>query len=478
MEGRAIARPNPRDDATVTPGFWLQWRAGQLPGQTRAARPPRPRRHASMEGRAIARPNVHGGVTVIEHVALQWRAGQLPGQTRPPFQRMMSGHHASMEGRAIARPNGRVCTSASPPKAASMEGRAIARPNRRAQSPTCSGGCRFNGGPGNCPAKRRVTERHDGLPSGASMEGRAIARPNKILLLASPWMSMSLQWRAGQLPGQTCQARLSTTPNHPLQWRAGQLPGQTPRSRPHLLGPAGASMEGRAIARPNAMVPSVSVASMALLQWRAGQLPGQTFHTILVGPYGSGLQWRAGQLPGQTQPGQLVLGDGEVASMEGRAIARPNTPAMTSTGSTPACFNGGPGNCPAKRPHRPADRGPHRASMEGRAIARPNFSVTIMRHGAWTASMEGRAIARPNNGNTADAEDEMGASMEGRAIARPNLPVPAPDTNSPWLQWRAGQLPGQTVQPEPVVRRGPDASMEGRAIARPNSPWPTGEHSE
>ena len=59
------------------------------------------------------------------------------------------------------------------------------------------------------------------------MEGRAIARPNTC---ASPicCATQSLQWRAGQLPGQTNpgQAR----PGHytcPLQWRAGQLPGQT-----------------------------------------------------------------------------------------------------------------------------------------------------------------------------------------------------------------------------------------------------------
>ena len=84
MEGRAIARPN----QSHTSAEWsallaLQWRAGQLPGQTTAfatgwtfGRPP------SMEGRAIARPNLSGReTTVVEAETLQWRAGQLPGQT-------------------------------------------------------------------------------------------------------------------------------------------------------------------------------------------------------------------------------------------------------------------------------------------------------------------------------------------------------------------------------------------------------------
>ena len=60
----------------------------------------------------------------------------------------------------------------------------------------------FNGGPGNCPAKRT---------SGV----------NLIPCIAC------LQWRAGQLPGQTAASKRHTLRPEHLQWRAGQLPGQT-----------------------------------------------------------------------------------------------------------------------------------------------------------------------------------------------------------------------------------------------------------
>ena len=88
-----------------------------------------------------------------------------------------------------------------------------------------------------------------------------------------------------------------------------------------------ASMEGRAIARPNTTTGGHDWRDVLLLQWRAGQLPGQT----------------------------RLRGD--------------------MTGGTCSYFNGGPGNCPAK----PLDIavGPHApgASMEGRAIARPNRRI-------------------------------------------------------------------------------------------------------
>ena len=45
------------------------------------------------------------------------------------------------------------------------------------------------------------TDAPDGiLPS---MEGRAIARPNVLKIAETSPLSRSLQWRAGQLPGQT-----------------------------------------------------------------------------------------------------------------------------------------------------------------------------------------------------------------------------------------------------------------------------------
>ena len=91
--------------------------------------------------------------------------------------------------------------------------------------------------------------------------------------------------------------------------------------------------------------------------------------------------------------------------MEGRAIARPNhangSPVRQTVGLA-ACFNGGPGNCPAEHYRRLlADLGtrPVRdASMEGRAIARPNMEAGSAdgTSSVGSASMEGRAIARPN----------------------------------------------------------------------------------
>ena len=203
------------------------------------------------------------------------------------------------------------------------------------------------------------------------MEGRTIARPNENIRLRpaprSPrlqWRAgqlpgqtgthhrdgrhaMTLQWRAGQLPGQTCKSlRRSRTRSAWLQWRAGQLPGQTlgrgelpavARSfnggpdncpakrdgRPGRDEPRGASMEGRTIARPNPGVGDFSTLVQPL-QWRAGQLPGQTRLRWATVNSCSELQWRAGQLPGQTGP-----------------------PAGAGRSGWPG-FNGGPDNCPAK----------------------------------------------------------------------------------------------------------------------------------
>ena len=66
--------------------------------------------------------------------------------------------------------------------------------------------------------------------------------------------------------------------------------------------------------------------------------------------------------------------------------------------------------------------------------------------------MEGRAIARPNilARFTETMVGQPRPSMEGRAIARPNhyvLNRYFPHAASSTLQWRAGQLPGQTGSP-------------------------------
>ena len=424
MEGRTIARPNrgcPRArrgtrapfnggpdncpakrarSRTLRPTHLLQWRAGQLPGQTA----PSPT--------ANSPPG-----------SLQWRAGQLPGQTRrstPPssiWPTSFNGgpdncpakhgllgswlrgvDHPSMEGRTIARPNrpgrGRADVGQRP----SMEGRTIARPNtgssRRPPPPARP----FNGGPDNCPAKPQPPHSTIGtyavlqwragqlpgqtspqtwaaLQRWPSMEGRTIARPNGPGPSSRAPHARHLQWRAGQLPGQTCPGRSGRSPPTPgLQWRAGQLPGQTSVTMWVLDAQPPPSMEGRTIARPNVSHETARQWAMHGLQWRAGQLPGQTSassrrrssrrRSFNGGPDNCPAK------PAQAQGG--VLRDGG-PSMEGRTIARPNllTPFGTrltvpdlqwragqlpgQTGTSPSrarpaapTFNGGPDNCPAK----------------------------------------------------------------------------------------------------------------------------------
>ena len=155
-----------------------------------------------MEGRTIARPNCgRDGHVLIEPVA-------------------------SMEGRTIARPNMQTTVVACVQVVASMEGRTIARPNGD------------HAGEG------------DGAPF-ASMEGRTIARPNAVGWALTTAPVSRLQWRAGQLPGQTSKPVPSCRAVTTLQWRAGQLPGQTSFRARRRDAALPASMEGRTIARPN-----------------------------------------------------------------------------------------------------------------------------------------------------------------------------------------------------------------------------------
>ena len=205
---------------------------------------------------------------------LQWRAGQLPGQTCRTTSDVTREELPSMEGRAIARPNrtpsplacrsasafnggpgncpakhSRHCASRS--KIAAFNGgpgNCPAKPRRSRQPPPRFEA--FNGGPGNCPAKRG-DEMETARRLIPSMEGRAIARPNTCGMCHAD-STPSLQWRAGQLPGQTSISPLRTMTRSGLQWRAGQLPGQT-----------SGEMRVRFIVDD-------------ALQWRAGQLPGQT----------------------------------------------------------------------------------------------------------------------------------------------------------------------------------------------------------
>ena len=281
---------------------------------------------------------------------LQWRAGQLPGQTRW-LRRGLDLHViASMEGRTIARPDHRLRTVRHDVHVASMEGRTIARPDgvslavsRLVRLASMEGGqlpgtiarC-FNGGPDNCPARRAAGRRpagrslqwragqlpgqthrvtgSDNWPDSASMEGRTIARPDRTVGAAQLPVTAELQWRAGQLPGQT------TCPG------AGRRPTQSRAA-------VGASMEGRTIARPDLTHPMDADAEPRL-QWRAGQLPGQT--------------WRR-------------VGNGGPATAHRRAsMGVDNCPAR------PPRFNGGPDNCPA-RPALSSSRPTRRCALQWRA---------------------------------------------------------------------------------------------------------------
>ena len=165
-----------------------------------------------------------------------------------------------------------------------------------------------------------------------------------------------LQWRAGQLPGQTRQPVGFDGHHHQLQWRAGQLPGQTPKATPKKPKP-----------KP--------------LQWRAGQLPGQTRRRSRWWAAGLvALQWRAGQLPGQTST--------ITKSLDHNLVASPRR--------AQACFNGGPGNCPAKRGRGRAGRQPGTCfnGGPGNCPAKPlaDFVVSELRvRGSLRAVFEGEA---------------------------------------------------------------------------------------
>ena len=204
------------------------------------------------------------------------------------------------------------------------------------------------------------------------MEGRAIARPNTLARAARPGLARLLQWRAGQLPGQTWneEARMDTT--FTLQWRGRaiarpNIPFQLGHHREHP-----ASMEGRAIAGQTPTTgacsgqrsPSFNGGPGNCPAKRAGRRPDWRRRSCFNGgpgncpakhtggfskiTSGKSLQWRAGQLPAkQVQPREV--GQCACASMEGRAIARPNSVPPPRTATPPTCFNGGPGNCPAKR---------------------------------------------------------------------------------------------------------------------------------
>ena len=133
----------------------LQWRAGQLPGQTSSATPSTPSSHTFNGGpdNCPARP-----VVVV------------PAR--------VNGPQPSMEGRTIARPDVVGVQFAGERLTLQWRGRTIARPDSRISTPAATAIVSFNGGPDNCPARRGVLcggHWHDPIPS---MEGRTIARPD------------------------------------------------------------------------------------------------------------------------------------------------------------------------------------------------------------------------------------------------------------------------------------------------------------
>ena len=78
-------------------------------------------------------------------------------------------------------------------------------PGQTSAPPTpmpCSLGS-FKGGPDNCPARHDEDEFTCHVCQRPSMEGRTIARPDATLRGSDTSREQSLQWRAGQLPGQT-----------------------------------------------------------------------------------------------------------------------------------------------------------------------------------------------------------------------------------------------------------------------------------
>ena len=151
-----------------------------MPGQTSNGHDHQsPALDPSMEGRTIARPDVHAHSVSRSVLILQWRAGQLPGQT--PARRGARTDHVPFNGGPDNCPaRRRMCSP----------GRSVRRT--------------FNGGPDNCPA-RHDRPRRPGRLHPPSMEGRTIARPDMYSIVIYGPAKIGLQWRAGQLPGQTSQ---------------------------------------------------------------------------------------------------------------------------------------------------------------------------------------------------------------------------------------------------------------------------------
>ena len=263
------------------------------------------------------------------------------------------------------------------------------------------GECRrgaFNGGPDNCPAKRGGRRRRPQLVRGPSMEGRTIARPNG---------------RTCTSPRRTCTTFNGGPDNCPAKRRnsGGAL---------RLLAP---SMEGRTIARPNAATLGGPSTRGCPFNGGPDNCPAKHAICMALACELTILQWRAGQLPGQTP-------------------ARRGQPARGE-----ATFNGGPDNCPAKRVGQGNPQVARSLCLQWRAGQLPGQT---RRTPAPPGSRRSAFNGGPDNcpaklfGVDCGGVVERLPSMEGRTIARPNTPTAAAATARRFLQWRAGQLPGQT----------------------------------
>ena len=305
----------------------------------------------------------------------------MPGQTDRIDEPYLDASQSipSMEGRTIARPDVRRHRIGGRPPASqlpSMEGRTIARPDTSTLAV---------GGPID----------HAGYPS---MEGRTIARPDR---RHSPSLSNSVESRI-------------------LQWRAGQLPGQTlghclltcPRPAP--------SMEGRTIARPD------PPAEPRLTRYA----PSRSFNG---GPDNCparpdwpkhhdakhGLSFNGGP---DNCPARLMVLGARIIEVSAKAFngGPDNCPARQSEQSDQSgrtcrtrSFNGGPDNCPARLDVR------LQGTMPDNCPAR---YFVVMRRDDPKPSMEGRTIARPDQRQhrAGTAVGHAVPSMEGRTIARPD----------------------------------------------------------
>ena len=167
-------------------------------------------------------------------------------------------------------------------------------------------GCGFNGGPSNCPAKRFTVE--------GRVDEHGAVRP-----------ILPLQWRAEQLPGQT----LAVSKLH--------------RGR----------MDARRAVCFNGG-PSNCPAKPGAYQRRRASL-GAPRTSFNGGPSNCPAKRHDTQPSRADAIARPNLSGGPLAapeaSMEGRAIARPNRSIIgpARSPSRAPCFNGGPSNCPAKR---------------------------------------------------------------------------------------------------------------------------------